>query len=104
MAKRQVIWVKNAEIQMLDVMDYYFFRNKSKDYSLKLHKAIKLKLHSLDFIVALPQKTSIDGLFYFTHKHITVLFSLENTNIIVKMIWDERRSNKLLQNIFTELK
>lgn len=56
MAKRKVTWVRNAEIQMLDVMDYYYFRNKSMTYSLKLRKDIQFKLHNLNFTIALPQK------------------------------------------------
>ncbi len=55
MAKRKVIWLQNAEIQMLDIMDYYYFRNKSITYSLSLNKQIKSKLQSLDFRIALPQ-------------------------------------------------
>ncbi len=103
MAKRKVIWVRNAEIQMLDVMDYYYFRNKSMVYSLKLRKEIQFKLHNLNFTVALPQKTSVENLFYFTHKHISVMFCIENNDIVAQIIWDERRDpntpTKLLNNL-----
>ena len=44
MAKRKIIWIKNAEIQMFSVLDYYFERNKSNIYSLKLYNDISLKL------------------------------------------------------------
>lgn len=103
MAKRKVIWVRNAEIQMLEIMDYYYFRNKSKTYSLKLRKEIKNKLHNLDFAVTLPQKTSINNLFYFTHKHISVFFCKENNTIIVQIVWDERRNPINLTNEMTRL-
>lgn len=76
---------------MFDIMDYYFERNKSMTYSLKLYKEIKLKLQNLDFSVALPQKTSIENLYYFTHKHISVIFSIEEKTLIVQLICDERR-------------
>ena len=91
MAKNKVIWIKNAELQMFDIMDYYFERNKSTIYSLKLYSEIKLKLQNLDFSVVLPQKTSIENLYYFTHNHISVMFFIEQKTLIVHIIWDERR-------------
>lgn len=102
MAKRKVIWIRNAEIQMLDVMDYYYFRNKNMIYSLKLRKDIKLKLHNLDFTIALPQKTTIENLFYLTHNHISVFFCIEINDIIVQFILDERRNPKGLKKTLDE--
>lgn len=103
MAKRKVIWLQNAEFQMLDIMDYYYFRNKSMRYSLSLHKQIKSKLQSLDFRIALPQKTSIENLFYFTHNHISVFFCMEVETVIVHIIWDDRRNLEKLKNILDDL-
>lgn len=44
MAERKIVWTKNAEIQIFSIMDYYFERNKSYAYSLKLYRDIVLKL------------------------------------------------------------
>lgn len=96
MGKRKVIWTKNAEIQMFSIMDYYFERNKSNHYSLKLYKDISQKLQKLHFNITLPQKTNKKGLFYFTHNHISVFFSIELDLIVVKLIWDERRNPDVL--------
>lgn len=96
MVKRKVIWIKNAEIQMFSIMDYYFERNKSTIYSLKLYNEINLKLKNLDISIALPQKTSLENIYFFTHNHISVFFSFENKIVIVKLIWDERRNPKNL--------
>lgn len=103
MAKRKVIWLQNAEVQMLDIMDYYYFRNKSMTYSLSLHKQIKSKLQSLDFRNTLPQKTSIENLFYFTHKHISVFFCIEDETVIIHIIWDDRRNPEKLKNILDDI-
>ena len=103
MAKRKVTWVRNAEIQMLDVMDYYYFRNKSMTYSLKLRKDIQFKLHNLNFTVTLPKKTSIENLFYFTHNHICVMFCFEDNDIVVQIIWDERRNPNGLKRILDDM-
>jgi hypothetical protein len=83
-------------------MQYYTARNKSRIYSDKLLFEIKQKLKTLDFFVALPQKTTVENLFYFTHKHISVFFSIQNIDLFVKFVIDDRRNpeslKKLLQN------
>jgi hypothetical protein len=103
MAKRKVIWTDQAIFEMFEIMNYYANRNKSKTYSIRLHAEIKQNLKKLDFSIALPQKTSKTTIFYFTHKHISIFFSIENDDIFVKSISDERRDpndlKKLLANI-----
>lgn len=92
MAKRKVSWTKTAKLDMTAILLYYIERNKSKTYSSRLFKEVKLKLQTLDLTVALPQKTAIKYLFYFTHKHISVFFVMEKNNITVKFVIDDRRN------------
>jgi hypothetical protein len=100
MGKKKVIWTKRAEIQMFAILDYYAERNKSDYYSLKLKKAIDIKLSKTDFTVSLPQKSSIKNLFYFVHNHISVFFTPESDNLYIVMVWDERRNpNSLLESL-----
>lgn len=97
MAKK-IIWLRNAEIQIFSILDYYAERNKSKIYGEKLYKEITQKLKKLDSKIAFPQKTSVKDLYYFTHKHISFFFSITNAEILVKLIWDERRNPKALNS------
>ena len=103
MDKRKVIWTRNAEIQLFSIMDYYFERKKSNHYSLKLYRDISLKLQKLHFKIALPQKTDKENLYYFTHNHISVFFSIELEVIIVKLIWDERRNPDILSEKIADI-
>lgn len=99
MAKRKIEWSKNALLDLVEIMNYYFKRNKSKTYSRKLSKEIKLKLRTIDFTVALPQKTSIENLFYFTHNHISVCFEISDNNLKVQLVIDDRRNPELLEEL-----
>jgi toxin YoeB len=78
MVKKKVIWTSKGYSQLFSIMDYYTERNKSDFYSLKLENEIKQKLSELDYLVALPKKTSLENVYYFTHKHICVLFLLKS--------------------------
>ena len=99
----KIIWLRNAEIQIFSILDYYAERNKSKIYSEKLYKDITQKLKKLDSKIAFPQKTSVKDLYYFTHRHISVFFSITNAEIVVKLVWDERRSPKALNSGLEEI-
>ena len=66
MAKRKVIWSADSSLDMIEIMEFYNNKNKSKTYSSKLYKEINLKLKTLNFSVALPKKTSDKKLFYFS--------------------------------------
>ncbi|WP_432672346.1 hypothetical protein [Flavobacterium sp. SM2513] len=103
MAKRKVIWSADSSMDMIEIMEFYNNRNKSKEYSQKLYKKIQLKLQTLDFSIALPQKTSDKKLFYFTLKHIFVGFDIINTDLNVLLVIDDRRSPELVKKIISAL-
>jgi hypothetical protein len=89
---------------MIEIMNYYNQRNKSKVYSSKLYKDILLKLKSLDFSIAFPKKTSDKKLFYFTHKHIFVGFDIIENDLKVHIVIDDRRSPELIERILNTAK
>ncbi|SHG89733.1 hypothetical protein SAMN05444372_111103 [Flavobacterium micromati] len=100
MAKRKVIWSTHSSMDMVEIMNYYTHRNKSKDYSQKLYNSIQFKLKTLDFSVALPQKTSDNKLFYFTIKHIFIGFDCNNNNNLnVLLVIDDRRNPELIKKM-----
>ena len=104
MVKRKIIWLRTAELDMLDIMLYYIERNKSKEYSTSLYRGISKNLKTLNFTISLPQKTSVIDLYYFTHNHISVFFTIQELNkIVVKFVIDERRDPAELQRLFSGL-
>jgi hypothetical protein len=99
MVKRKVNWSRNALFDLFEIMDYYSNRNKSKVYSSKLNNAIRLKLKTIDFTIALPQKTTEENLFYFTHNHISVCFEILNNDISVQLVIDDRRNPEMIKKL-----
>lgn len=102
MEEKEIIWTNTAKTQLFSIMDYYAKRNKSDLYSLKLESGIKKKLESIDFKIALPQKTMVENLYYFTFNHISTFFSAQNNIIKVKFLIDERRSPKRIKKLISE--
>ena len=103
MGKKTIVWTPYANYQMFMILDYYTERNKSSEYSLKLYNALENILEKLDFSIILPQKTNLENIFYFTHNHISVVFSFNTKNIVVLTAIDDRRSPKELQKFLNKL-
>jgi hypothetical protein len=103
MARRKVIWSLNALRDLLEINAYYNYRNKSKIYSKKLNYEIKQRLQTLDLNIVLPQKTTVEKLFYFTHNHISVCFEINKNTLTVMLVIDERRSPELIEKLLKNI-
>jgi len=103
MGKKAIVWTSYANFQMFMILDYYTKRNKSPDYSLKLYAALERIIEKLDFSITLPQKTNMEDVFYFTHNHISIVFSFDEKNIVVLASIDDRRNPKALQKFLSKL-
>ena len=99
MVKRKVNWSKNALIDLHDIMNYYNKRNKSNLYSLRLNRAVREKLQTLDLSITLPQKTSLKNMHYFMHNHILVCFEIQNNELRVQVLIDDRRNPELIKKM-----
>lgn len=47
MAKREVVWTKTADLQLVGVLEYWVNRNKSATYSKKLLSAVLKKTNQI---------------------------------------------------------
>ena len=99
MAKRKVIWSTNSTLDMIEIMEFYNNKNKSKIYSSRLYKEINLKLKTLDFSISLPKKTSDKKLFYFSHNHIFIGFDIQDNTLIAQLVIDDRRNPELIEKL-----
>jgi hypothetical protein len=103
MAKRRVDWSRAALMDLVEIINYYNNRNKNKIYSKKLNSEIRYKLKTIDFTVALPQKTFIENLFYFNHNHIFVCFEILDNDLRVQLIIDERRNPETIKKLLSTI-
>ena len=44
MANKEVVWTRNSEIQLQEILEFFTIRNKSGQFSLKLYKKFKSEL------------------------------------------------------------
>lgn len=103
MEKRTITWSRSAVFDLLEIMDFYNHQNKSKTYSLQLQKVIKNHLQTIDFSVALPQKTTDEKLYYLTINHIVVCFEINENDIDVQLLIDDRRNPQTIKRFVRSL-
>ena len=92
MVKRKIIWTLKAKNQLFSILEYFAKRNKSKTYSLKLHKKIKSEI-----LITLKQpnigkQTDILNIRGLIIENYIVFYELLDTNIIILNILDCRQN------------
>ncbi|MBP7478742.1 MAG: type II toxin-antitoxin system RelE/ParE family toxin [Chitinophagales bacterium] len=96
MAERKIVWTKTAAIQMQSILEYWYNRNKSSNYSEKI---VKITEKHLTFISKHPEsfrktefkKTRVSVMGYFS-----IFYQFDEKRIIVTAFWDNRQDSKKL--------
>lgn len=57
MADRRIVWTSSAKLQLIAILEYFNFRNKSKTYSQRLYKLIQTELKILPQQPTIGKKT-----------------------------------------------
>ena len=96
MVKRKIIWTLKAKNLLFSILEYFAERNKSKTYSLKLHKKIKSEI-----LITLKQpnigkQTDVLNIKGLIIENYFVFYELLDTNIIILNIWDCRQNSENL--------
>ena len=92
MVKRKVVWTKNAEIQLQEILEFFTERNKSGQYSLRLYKEIKEKLKSDAKRPDLGIKTKLGQIRGLIIGDYILFYEILEDKILVLKVWDCRQN------------
>jgi plasmid stabilization system protein ParE len=88
MVKRKIVWSHRAKIRLYAILDFYFVRNKSKVYSIKLQRLISKEVNLLLKQPDLGLKTSEDTTRGLIIENYIVYYEITDDKIIIHTIWD----------------
>jgi plasmid stabilization system protein ParE len=92
MVKRKIVWSPNAEIDLMKILEYFYFRNGSKTYSVhlnsKIHKTVKL-LSNHPF---LGLQSDIENVRSIVNGNYAILYQVDSETITINAIWDCRQN------------
>ncbi len=92
MAKRKVVWTKNAEVQLKEILIYFKNRNKSPQYSRKLFKQIKVKLKIIAEKPEIGIQTKMGKTRGLIIGDYIIFYEIQDDKILVLKVWDCRQN------------
>jgi plasmid stabilization system protein ParE len=96
MVKRRVVWSRNSEIQLQQILTFFNERNKSDKYSQKLYKKFKKSLQIASKKPEIGVKTKIDAVKGLIVSDYILYYEILEDKIMVLKVWDCRQDpNKL---------
>lgn len=92
MAGREVIWTKNSEIQLQEILEFFTKRNKSNLYSKKLYKKFRAELIAVSKNPESGIKTKLDDIRGLIIEDYILFYEILEDRIIVLKVWDCRQN------------
>ncbi|HEC41405.1 hypothetical protein LCGC14_2684860 [marine sediment metagenome] len=93
MAKRKIIWSHNkARIKLTEILDYYYERNKSKTYSIRLQKEIQKSIRLLVKQPSIGIKTDDQSIRALIIGDYIIFYESAKDQIIIHSLWDCRQN------------
>ena len=92
MAKRKIIWSHKARIKLTEILDYYYERNKSKTYSIRLQKEIQKSIRLLVKQPSLGIKTDDQSIRALIIGDYIIFYESDKDQIIIHSLWDCRQN------------
>ncbi len=91
MAKK-VVWTQKAQLERVEILSYWFEKNKTKTYSIKLNKLFVETLKTLAKQPSLGRKTDAANVRVKVVRDYLLFYETSETELIILAIWDGRRN------------
>lgn len=96
MANREVVWTRNSEIQLQEILEFFATRNKSSRYSLKLYKKFKSELNRVAQNPEIGIKTKLALIKGLIVGDYILFYEIFEDKIMVLKVWDCRQNPEKL--------
>lgn len=92
MAKFEIEWSLEAKEDLIDILEFYFERNQSRSYSLKLNNEIQASIELLRIYPLLGLRTEYNTVRCLIKGNYQILYEIFENRILIVMIWDTRQN------------
>jgi plasmid stabilization system protein ParE len=91
MLKRKLIWLTRAQIELLEILEFYEKRNGNANYSRKLYSEINKLLQLCRIHPFIGKRTTIDTVRMLVFSDYSVFYRVNDIDIVVIRIWNSKR-------------
>lgn len=88
MAKREVVWTRNSEIQLQEILEFYTQRNKSRNFALKLYRKFKTELKNVALKPEIGLKTKLDQIRGLIVGDFILFYKILDDKILILKVWN----------------
>lgn len=99
MARRDVIWTRTADLQFVEILEYWVRRNESSFYSKKLIKLVSERTKQIAKNPFLYKRTDFKDIRVASLGNYSIYYKINDEQIIVFAFWDNRQDPVLLLKI-----
>ena len=92
MAKRKIVWSPYAEIDLLKILEYFYIRNGSKTYSVKLNSKIRRAVRLLSNHPFLGLQSDVENVRVLVEGDYVIFYQVDKETISITTIWDCRQN------------
>ena len=94
MAKQRIIWSPRAKFDLFVILDFYYKRNGSKTYSIKLNTSFRNAIKFLNKYPNLGIQTDIPNIRVLIKNNYAIFYKIKNEVIEISSIWDCRQKTQ----------
>lgn len=92
MVKRKIIWSPRAKLDLFEVLDFYFKRNGTKNYSKKLNSAIRRSIKLLEKYSDIGVKSDVLHVRNLIVGDYSIFYEIKSETIEILAIWDNQQN------------
>jgi len=92
MAKRKIVWSSKAKFDLLKILDYFYIRNGSKTYSVKLNSKIRRAVRLLSNHPFLGLQSDVENVRALVEGDYAIFYQVDKETIRITTIWDCRQN------------
>lgn len=93
---KKIVWTLEGRKSKLEILEYWFKRNKSNIYPIKLNKLIGDALRTIVKLSGLGRPTESAEIKYVMVREYDVFYKEFSDSIHVLLVWDSRRDPSTL--------
>ena len=92
MAKRKIVWSSKAKFDLLQILEYFYIRNGSKTYSVKLNAKIRRAVRLLINHPSLGLQSDVENVRALVEGDYAIFYQVDKETIRITTIWDCRQN------------
>ncbi|MGF7138320.1 type II toxin-antitoxin system RelE/ParE family toxin [Roseimarinus sediminis] len=92
MAKQKIIWSARAKLELLEILDFYFKRNGTKTYSIKLNANFRNAVRLIAKYPRLGFQSDIPNTRVLIEGNYAIFYEIKTEVIEISSIWDCRQN------------